>query len=526
MSEHLAATLDLSLAWKRVKSDIQNKREFVRHPYEIILVEADLEGWLEHLRQEIRAGFNPSAPTIADIPKGRGAVRPGALLGLNDKLVYAACVGAALPAIYSSLEWSQGIVDFGYQLAKDHGKTEWLQDSFQGWSAFRSVSLDMIKDGCSHVVVTDITEFYENIDISTLISDLCQLGIDQEVVNLLSTCLNRWSIGYGRRVPQGISASDILAKVYMNSVDLSLNQLEYNHLRYVDDTRIFCLSEAKGKVALLRLMQILRRRGLNLQSAKTEILTSGKALEEFDGVIPVLRKIKDEFVRAIKEQTGVDAYLTVSQAKKLAAEYQNDDHSVDVLIDAFGRYVVSQHEKFDKTLFRFIINRLRQKKNDFCREYCINALRAHPEETGYIRNYIAAVPQLDKSFDEIYHFLKSDHAIYDYQVYQIFEWISSLSRPVPDRLKSIARHIAFDHARPAYLRAVCRQVVGWDPSISDLEQIEASYAAALGPLERAQILCDLRNLEAGRRNTFLSRARRDHALCDAAAKLIKANLLL
>jgi hypothetical protein len=123
MSEHLVATLDLPLAWKRVKSDIQNEREFVRHPYEVHLVEADLEGWFERLQQEIRGGFNPSTPTIADIPKGGGAVRPGALLALNDKMVYTACVGTALPAIYSSLEWSQGVVDFGYQLVKDHEKT-------------------------------------------------------------------------------------------------------------------------------------------------------------------------------------------------------------------------------------------------------------------------------------------------------------------------------------------------------------------------------------------------------------------
>lgn len=488
-------------------------------------VEADLEGWFEQLQQEILGGFNPSTPTIADIPKGGGAVRPGALLALNDKMIYTACVGTAFPAIYSSLEWSQGVVDFGYQLAKDHEKTEWLKDPFQGWNLFRDRSLSKIKRGAAYVVVTDITAFYENIDISTLISDLRQLGIDQEVINLLSTCLNRWSIGYGRGIPQGISASDILAKVYLNPIDLSLHQSGYDHLRYVDDTRIFCGSETKGKAVLLKITQMLRRRCLNLQSAKTEILIGGIAREKFEGVIPILQKIKDEFINAIREQAGIDAYLTIAQAEKLAAEYQSDDHSVDVLRDAFDRHFLARSERFDRTLFRFIINRLKRKNDGFCREYCVVALKNHPEETNYILSYIEHVPDLDKSLHDIGDFLVSEDALYDYQIYQIFEWIANLKCPTPDRLKASARQIAFDYARPAYLRAVCRRVIGRDPLIPDLEEIQSSYAATTGHLERAQILCDLCKLEAGRRNTFLSRARRDHPLCEAAAKLVKGNQL-
>ena len=43
MSDELAALLDLKLAWRRVKADIYElKRVFVRHPYEVNLVEQDL----------------------------------------------------------------------------------------------------------------------------------------------------------------------------------------------------------------------------------------------------------------------------------------------------------------------------------------------------------------------------------------------------------------------------------------------------------------------------------------------------
>ena len=523
MSEHLAATLDLQLAWHRVKSDIKTGRSFVSSTYEVELVEVDLGGWLNTLTQQVRDGFNPSAAAIAEIPKGGGAVRPGALLHLEDRVVYAACVGAALPAIYSALEWSQGEVDFAYQVTREHNRAEWLKGAFVAWASFRERSLSRIRDGASHVVVTDITGFYENIDIGTLVSDLRQLGIDSEVVKLLSTCLNRWTIGNGRGIPQGNSSSDILAKVYLNSVDLLLRQHEFDHLRYVDDTRIFCSSEMQSKSALLTLTQLLRRRGLNLQSAKTKILNAGEATRVFEAVIPVVRDVRDEFIRTVVEQAGYEGpYITILEADRIAAE-RPEDASTEVLRNVFHKYFLEGSEVFNGTLFRFIINRLRSKKDAFCHDYCISLLPEHPEETEYVLTYFGAIGNLEKTMAGLLDFFRSGHAIYDYQLYQILDWLGSLDQRPSDEIQAFARELAFDNSRPSYLRAVCRRLLGRHPTIADLERIEASYAATLVPLERAQILCDLKELEPGRRNSFLARAHRDHQLCSRAVRLIREN---
>jgi hypothetical protein len=79
--------LDLDLAWRRTKSDLQNGRVFVHSPLEIELVEADLKPWLDRLRQKIQGGYYPDSAVLADIPKGNGAVRPGAMLSLEDRVV-------------------------------------------------------------------------------------------------------------------------------------------------------------------------------------------------------------------------------------------------------------------------------------------------------------------------------------------------------------------------------------------------------------------------------------------------------
>lgn len=231
--------LDLDLAWRRTKSDLQSGRVFVHSPLEIELVEADLKPWLDRLRQKIQNSYQPESAVIADIPKGNGAVRPGAMLSLEDRVVYSALVGALLPTINNGLMWSQGIVDFSYRLSGTPRRVEWFTNTFNAWTAFRKASLEKIDKGATHVVITDITGFYENIDLSVLFSDLRNLGCHEEVTQLLSRCLNRWCVLPGRGLPQGLSTSDILSKVYLNPIDRAIIDSGIDFIRYVDDNRFY-----------------------------------------------------------------------------------------------------------------------------------------------------------------------------------------------------------------------------------------------------------------------------------------------
>ena len=70
------------------------------------------------------------------------------------------------------------------------------------------------------------------------------------------------------------------------------------HLRYVDDFRIFCKNTSEAKKALIELTRLLRKRGLNLQSSKTKILTSSEALVEIEGLQPVIGMVAERFEKA------------------------------------------------------------------------------------------------------------------------------------------------------------------------------------------------------------------------------------
>jgi hypothetical protein len=99
--------------------------------------------------------------------------------------------------------------------------------------------------------MADISSFYENIDISLLVSDLRDTGAPPAAIDQLSVCLNRWSQVPGRGIPQGQSSSDILGKLYLNNIDQVLKSMGYSHLRYVDDIRVFCGSEVEAKKSSL-----------------------------------------------------------------------------------------------------------------------------------------------------------------------------------------------------------------------------------------------------------------------------------
>ena len=170
---------------------------------------------------------------ICDVPKGGWLVRPGPILLVEDRIVYYACLGACMPNIYETLKWSQGIVDLAYEISNEFENAKWLESLFTGWNEFRTISVKKIESGISHLITTDISSYYENINIRTLISDLKSAGVDDNIVNLLSRCLNKWVQSMGRGIPQGCAPSDFLGKLYLNSVDLNLRAMGYDHLEPV-----------------------------------------------------------------------------------------------------------------------------------------------------------------------------------------------------------------------------------------------------------------------------------------------------
>lgn len=382
----LKTLLDLRLAWKRLKREEKN-RNFICLPYESILLDLRLEEWLESCLASISTNkYNPGQLLLVDVPKPQFHIRAGTYLYPIDKLFYTAFVGACYKQIYKALEWSNRKIDFSYSLTSNSISEYWVGSPYLGWSQFRNSSLEKIRSGAKFVFFTDISGYYDNIEINTLCSDLRSIGCEETVISNLSTSLKRWAHVASRGIPQGFNASDILAKLYLNSVDQFLTDSGIDFLRYVDDFRIFCASEKEAKQAIRILTKVLRKKGLSLQTGKSEILSAEDASLKIQGIIPILHQVEQDF---LDEIFGADnPYGTLQEADEIINSDEKE-LSITSIVGAYEKYIVSTpFSEFDKTLFHFLLKRLGKAKNSHAVDHCLKVLRMRPEESEDVLKYL------------------------------------------------------------------------------------------------------------------------------------------
>lgn len=483
MSAELVELLDLDLAWKRAKRDIERDRIFIKNPYEAHLIEQDLKGWLSKLAKMVEENrFTPSPAIICEIPKPRSGIRPGAHLSIQDRVIYAACIEVVYSLIYENLKWSQGVIDYNYQLLPPNRRSKsWFKSKF-AWKDFNDDTKKKVDEGFKYIVVADICGYYENVDLQILRGDLQDGSIPQEPLSLLFNCLKKWSDqNSSKGIPQGHSASDILGKLYLNYVDHHLTAEGIVHIRWVDDFRIFCTSLAHARQVVMLLTCLLRERGLNLQSAKTEICKSHEVLNKINALENKLHPLVEEFTNkalSLAENEG-DPYMPMYRIDEIFKSTP-EEAPVEALREAFKLYFIeaSEDEDFDKSLFRFLLKRLGVVKDKFALDYCKLIFIRHPQETHTVLRYIEDVDGYDLIEKTLIEFLSSGECVYSYQIYQVIEWIARQSNyPSEALLRTVRSYLWGQLKRPLYLRSVCWNFIDKFGSRYDLERAKNGSAS-------------------------------------------------
>lgn len=514
----VSTSLDLDRAF-RISSLDDDERAFYRHPIVRRLIDFDRPGWLSELSRKIEKGeYHPGSIAICDVPKRGYMVRPGAILTKEDQVVYTALIDSELPKITKAIEWSQGNIEFSYLLKSEEGSIPWFESSFLGWSSFREASISRIDEGYNFVVYTDISGYYEHVSIALLMSDLRSIDLPPEKINLLGEMLNRWTQGQAQGVPQGSSASDVLGKLYLTTIDKRFSDAGFSHLRYVDDFRIFCKTEAEARLAVIELTRLLRERGLTLQSAKTKILSAPESKEEIEEVTKLIQEVSQKLLEEVKEIEGVPDYITASVIDSILERKPNQIPAI-ILEEVYSDHIV-ENEKFDSTLFHYVINRMGHQGNRFALEHCLSLLRTNPEETDYVLKYLTRINYLGEEADkEVSDLLSSAEAVYSYQKYQILGWIYWSFNKISDELLAIIRAIASNHNEPNYVRSWAVELLARYGTNADLEGLRASYEHAGSSLEESEIIYGIRRMELNRRNEFYGRVRTSGDLHNRAVQL-------
>ncbi len=512
---------ELSLAWTRTIVDHGSHR-FVDHPHVQRWVEFDLHAWLLELQAELLAGYTPRPSQMCWAPKPNGLLRPGSVLEVEDEVVYNVLIGRVFPALHAQIFDLRGEPDVSYQLAPDPDDPEWIKTDFRLWTQWRKRSLEKLESGVSFLLIADITGFYDNIDIKRLMSDVRQVHDAPDEIRLLTDCLNAWAHPRGRGIPQGYSASHLLAKLFLEPVDRNLANDGFSHLRYVDDFRIFLPSKLEGRRAIARLTELLHRRGLSLQSAKTKILNKSDATTEVDRVAAIIRDIADTLIAEIAEEEGIDVdYIPTWEIDKFLESRVGPPP--EILERAFEEHFgLFASEPFDKTVFRYLLTRLGKASSRVAVDSSLQFLRSKPEETAAILRYFSKVTLDASELASIEDYMGSSGAsLYDYQLYQLLRWfhLEGLASPA---VTALCRAWAFDHNRPVWLRSYAVAYLGENGDGGDLENLEDYIVRAGSGIEKADVAAALESLEIARRNAVYGRLAVEGGLAARAVAVCKS----
>ena len=162
----------------------------------------------------------------------------------------------------------------------------------ESWPAFCSWQCEQAQSN-TVLLRTDITSFYDSISHSSLVrifADELSVPVNSPVMKLFQKVLAVPVLAYSNQtgavldpvemqqgLPIGNNTEGFFANIYLQAVDASMSLLpDVQFGRYVDDIRIFGEDRNTVLEALRVLQELLLAKGLNLNSAKTQ-LAEGRA---------------------------------------------------------------------------------------------------------------------------------------------------------------------------------------------------------------------------------------------------------
>ncbi|MCQ0023155.1 RNA-directed DNA polymerase [Streptomyces somaliensis DSM 40738] len=327
-----------------------------------IIAHADLHHQWAEIRDTIDAELQsgkcgPLNTEILEYPKGAIDVRPLSRFSVRDHLVYDALVYRIASKIDSNI--SQNVYSYRWR-----SKVSELGFPVTSWLRMRMHSIRVIKrDSSLRIAATDVSSFYEHVDIDTLNDDLYAVTPDVWTLKRLGNFLSNFQdINHAWGLPQGSDASGILANLYLAPVDEYLSKNGLRFVRYSDDMMIFHSDWNALRDALAGVNRILRSRRLSSSGSKTRIWEPEQA-----------KKLLDD---TYKTALAYNIDIAAPGSKEELRRYFNDTIDRDSL---------------DMRDLKFALNRFRRSRDNYAVQWCLENLRFVANLAREIFNYFESL---------------------------------------------------------------------------------------------------------------------------------------
>jgi hypothetical protein len=224
------------------------------------------------------AGKRPARRFL--VPKPGGGFRVAVQLDPLDMITYTAAVYEMAPVLEQNRIPAEQQIACSYRIELG-AKGSFFPPS-NGWDDFHRRSSELAgSGGCTHVLVADISDFYNQVYHHRIENALESAAISRERAQNVGAFLSRITARQSRGLPVGPFASILLAEICLNDVDTFLLRKGANYVRYVDDFRIFCGSRREAVTMHHDLAEYLyTAHRLSLESSKTKVMHVAKFARE------------------------------------------------------------------------------------------------------------------------------------------------------------------------------------------------------------------------------------------------------
>lgn len=399
------------------------------YPFELKFIQAHADIVSEKLANIDLTQYNPMSLLETLIPKTKYGFRLAHQPYPVDTIIFTALIYKIYDAVEAGRDEVRHNRAFSYRKAPGLAQSLFIPDhTYRDWLGVLEgfvFSLDF-----SHVIRTDISDFYSRIYRHRLENILDSLSGDTQVVKKIEKFISDWRSHQSFGLPVGSSAARLLAEAALNDMDMALIAEGYQHTRYVDDIVVFIREgqDAYGALAFLA-KHLSANEGLSLNNQKTKILEWG------------------EFVSSIRQPTAEDdgSKAAFATEKLFWAAYGHDELD-EAALNALAMKDLRKEledllteEFWDMGRIRVVLHAMR-------------LVRA-PEVARYIRaNLVNLVPFAKDVCLLIEEFVKSNIPGFENISEEVTELIlSSRMRPL-------------DWARAWFLELGVRKVVTFDAS--------------------------------------------------------------
>jgi hypothetical protein len=434
----LGFPVDFELVLKHLRQDMRDDWYFDCLQYDDLFKNpADAKRIIISLLQEWNGEYRGTRSVVRNIPKKGFGERYGLETDFFDRFVYQAICSFLIPFFDPLL--GHRVLSYRFEPAPLNAKYL-FKNKIDRWFTFEGVTLTFRKSG-RHLLVTDLSNFFENISRAQIIKaleqtvpDLAATGPEKlQIRNAIATLdrlLTQWTFSRDHGLPQNRDASAFLSNILLSFVDMEMTKKGYDYYRYVDDIRIIADSELHARRALQDIIRQLRTVGLNINANKTEILAPDVSAEKVAEYFPS----QDSSTIAINQ-------MWQSRSRRIVTK------SVKYIFEILSR-CIAEGDSQTRT-FRFAVNRVAKIVEsglfDVSDALSVNLLETlsrslseHAVTTDQYCRLIATLDRDGRCLPALEAFLLAeDGAIHDWQNYNIW-MLLAMRRHRSDDLVSLA----------------------------------------------------------------------------------------